>query len=265
MKLAIVLLALVCGAHSLTLPRLKAAFSSGDIIDGHEAQPGEAPFIVSLEFLGSHFCAGSIIDEDTILTAGHCLAYPASLINVKAGKHLRSDNVGVQSAKASRVIVHPLYDNGVGPNDIGLIKLATPFDLNTLRSGNPVGSVKLPNGQYSSAGDGVLYGWGMDRSSNLPNALQKLDTRIIEFAECKRELPGDAPIDPVNICSHHKGENLYEGACNGDSGGPLVTVTSAGVEQVGIVSWGYTPCATSTYPSVYTRVASYIDWINANK
>uniref|UniRef100_T1GPT7 Peptidase S1 domain-containing protein n=1 Tax=Megaselia scalaris TaxID=36166 RepID=T1GPT7_MEGSC len=107
MKVTILVLALACGAYSLTLPRLKAAFSKGDIIDGYEAQPGEAPFIVSLEFLGSHFCAGSIIDENTILTAGHCLGYPASLINVKAGSHWRSSSEGVQSANAARTIVHP--------------------------------------------------------------------------------------------------------------------------------------------------------------
>lgn len=265
MKLAVVLLALVCGAQSLTLPRLKAAFSSGDIIDGEEAQPGEAPFIVSLEFLGSHFCAASILNEKTLLTAGHCLAYPASLINVKAGKHLRSSNAGVQSAKVSSVIVHPLYNNNVGPNDIGIIKLATPLNLNTLKADNPVGSVKLASGQQSAAGNGILYGWGVDRSNDLPDALQRLDTRIIEYAECKRELPQGSPIDPVNICTHHKGSNPYEGACNGDSGGPLVKRTSSGeTELVGIVSWGYTPCATSKYPSVYTYVPAYLDWIEAN-
>lgn len=263
MKSAIVVLAFVCEACSLSLPRLRPAFSSGDIIDGEEAQHGEAPYIVSLEFLGSHFCAGSIIDEDTVLTAGHCLSYPASLINVLAGKHLRSSSVGVQKAKVLSTVVHPAYNNNVGPNDIGIIKLATPFNFNTLRAENPVGSVKLVSGQYSSVGDGILYGWGLDRSNNLPDALQRLKTRIIGYAECKQELPEAAPIDPVNICTHYKGTN--KGACNGDSGGPLVKRTANGVVLVGIVSWGYTPCTSSKYPSVYTSVASYSDWIKNNK
>uniref|UniRef100_T1GVP3 Peptidase S1 domain-containing protein n=1 Tax=Megaselia scalaris TaxID=36166 RepID=T1GVP3_MEGSC len=138
MKVAILVLALACGAYSLTLPRFKAAFSKGDIIDGYEAQP--------VKHLSFHFCAGSIIDESTILTAGHCLAYPASLINVKAGKHLRSSSDGVQSAKAARTIVHPKYNGDVGPNDIGLIKLATPLNLNIRAEGNPVGQINLASG-----------------------------------------------------------------------------------------------------------------------
>lgn len=261
MKLAVLVLMLVCGAHSLTLPR----FSSGDIIDGEEAQPGEAPFIASLEFLGSHYCAASIINENTLLTAGHCLPYPPSRITVKAGIHLRSNNDGVQSAQVSRTIVHPLYTWGVSPYDIGIIKLATPLNLNSLKTDHPVDRVRLGNAESSAAGDGILYGWGKDRSDNLPDALQKLDTRIIEYAECKRELPDNSPIDPVNICTHYKREeNPFEGVCSGDSGGPLVKRNSSGsVELVGIVSWGFLPCIFSTYPSVYTYVPAFSEWISS--
>lgn len=47
------------------------------------------------------------------------------------------------------------------------------------------------------------------------------------------------------------------------AGGPLVDITnSSKKELVGIVSWGI-PCAQG-YPDVYTRVYSYLDWINAN-
>ncbi|KAG8222285.1 hypothetical protein J437_LFUL003266 [Ladona fulva] len=42
----------------------------------------------------------------------------------------------------------------------------------------------------------------------------------------------------------------------GDSGGPLYVDN----KNVGIVSWGQ-PCAIKGYPTVYTRVAEYIDWI----
>ncbi|XP_076301537.1 trypsin Blo t 3-like [Lasioglossum baleicum] len=42
----------------------------------------------------------------------------------------------------------------------------------------------------------------------------------------------------------------------GDSGGPLMVHG----KLVGLVSWSY-HCADTVYPSVYTRVGSYIDWI----
>lgn len=266
MKVVFVLLALAVGAYSLKLPQLKAAFSKGDIIDGVEAQRGEAPFIVSLQYLSSHFCAGSVINERWVLTAAHCLIYNS--FSVVAGLHVRSDKTGVQTRKVAnnkQYIIHEKYGGGVGPNDIGLIYLTEPLDLNALKAGGaPVSAIKLPSGQYAAAGDGTLYGWGKNRAGSSPQTLHKLETRVIEYAECKKQLPSSAPIDPVNVCTHFKGDNKYEGACNGDSGGPLVKYTPFGVEQVGIVSWGYTPCHTSTYPSVYTSVASFKDWINTN-
>lgn len=53
------------------------------------------------------------------------------------------------------------------------------------------------------------------------------------------------------------------GACQGDSGGPLVDVSDpANKALVGIVSFGI-PCAKG-YPDVYTRVYSFLDWIERN-
>jgi secreted trypsin-like serine protease len=45
----------------------------------------------------------------------------------------------------------------------------------------------------------------------------------------------------------------------GDSGGPL-TVNG---ELTGLVSWAK-DCASTFYPTVYTRVACYLDWIEQN-
>lgn len=51
-------------------------------------------------------------------------------------------------------------------------------------------------------------------------------------------------------------------ACQGDSGGPLQTFSSPAIGTVlGVVSFGIS-CGTAL-PGVYTRVASYCDWIES--
>jgi len=52
-------------------------------------------------------------------------------------------------------------------------------------------------------------------------------------------------------------------SCQGDSGGPLVADTPAGTVEVGTVSYGGALCGLPSAPSVYSRVAASLDFINA--
>uniref|UniRef100_A0A1B0AT61 Lectizyme n=1 Tax=Glossina palpalis gambiensis TaxID=67801 RepID=A0A1B0AT61_9MUSC len=240
----------------------KPGFPAGRIINGHEAEKGEAPFIVSLKAGKGHFCGGSIIAENWVLTAGHCLIFDE--FEIVAGLHSRNDESDVQIRKVTgkhQQIVHEKYGGGVGPNDIGLIYVDKPFNLNALtRDGTAaVAKVNLPTGKYESTGKGKLYGWGLDNSGFSPNILNTLDVDIIGYEECKNALNSDDPLDPVNICSYTAGAT--DGACNGDSGGPMVRITPDGTELVGIVSWGYVPCTASALPSVYTWTSAFDKWI----
>ena len=263
MKFLLVLsLAVACASAASLDALVQPAFAQGRIINGQEAKNGEAPYIVSLQ-TSSHFCGGSIIDEHWVLTAAHCMVY--TNFEIVAGLHSRNDQSNVQVRKVNGkkfMIPHEKYGGGVGPYDIGLIYVAEPFDLNALtRDGvTPVAKIALPSGKYEQTGDGRLFGWGRDNSGNLPNVLQTLSVKVIGYAECKAALPSSSSLhETSNICSYNTGTT--DGACNGDSGGPLVRYTAGGVEQVGIVSWGYTPCATTKYPSVYTFTTTFKDWI----
>ena len=73
-----------------------------------------------------------------------------------------------------------------------------------------------------------------------------------------------ADIDPsLQLCA---GGEKHKDSCGGDSGGPLTyrKSTDQPYYQVGVVSYGPSKCGKDGIPGVYTRVASFTDWI-ANK
>lgn len=43
------------------------------IINGKKAKQGQFPYQVGITMDGQYFCGGSIISEDWVLTAGHCV------------------------------------------------------------------------------------------------------------------------------------------------------------------------------------------------
>lgn len=119
-----------------------------------------------------------------------------------------------------------------------------------------ISPVTLPEVNPEDGIDVLLAGWGtLENGGNVPNNLQFLNLRTISYEDCRARLSPN-PVYESQVCAF----TAYgQGACHGDSGGPLVNLRNT---LVGLVSWGI-PCG-SGYPDVYTRVYSFLDWINAN-
>jgi hypothetical protein len=61
-------------------------FPESPIVGGTTAQSGDFPYIVSIQQSGSHFCGGSLLNGNTVLTAAHCaVGQSASSIKIRAG------------------------------------------------------------------------------------------------------------------------------------------------------------------------------------
>lgn len=90
---------------------------------------------------------------------------------------------------------------------------------------------------------------------------------MVPLTECNRTLtdynrdrnePSLRGLSESQICAMNPNDN--SDACQGDSGGPLFIAEVNGVSTiVGIISFGIS-CGTQI-PAVYTRVASYTNWI----
>ncbi|XP_018372570.1 PREDICTED: chymotrypsin-1-like [Trachymyrmex cornetzi] len=220
------------------------------IVGGKDAPVGKFPYQVSLRKSGRHACGGSIINHYTILTAGHCLAnyrlMPDTLksLTIHAGTNQLSENGTVYKAK--QAIVHEAFNSSRLVNDIGLLILSTPIEYTKYIQPISLATTDIaPSGSYC-----ILSGWGRIRIGGIiPDKLQEIELTVYDQFKCQLI---QRRVRSNHICTlTRKGE----GACYGDSGGPLV---SNGV-QIGIVSFG-TPCARGR-PDVYTRVASFTEWI----
>ncbi|XP_054154683.1 trypsin Blo t 3-like [Oppia nitens] len=224
------------------------------IVGGSDASAGDAPHIVSLA-KSSHFCGGSILDAETVITAAHCIdGTSASSVKVRAGSLKHSS--GGQQVSVKTIRKHSQYNSYTIDYDIAILKLSTPLTLD----GQNVKGVQLPaNGELDNGQQVLIAGWGTTRAgaSTLPTNLQKVNVNIVERTTCNGNY-GSGSITQRMICAAVNGGG--KDACQGDSGGPL---TQGGV-LYGVVSWGRS-CALPDYPGVYSNVAALLDWITTNR
>ncbi|XP_030327457.1 trypsin I-P1-like [Strigops habroptila] len=216
------------------------------IVGGYTCKENSVPFQVSLN-IGYHFCGGSLITSQWVVSAAHC--YQSSM-QVLLGKHnLALTESTQQVIKASKIIRHSRFNSATLDNDIMLIKLSTPAQLN-----DAVQTVSLPTSCVSEGTTCVISGWGnlLSTSTLYPDTLQCLDAPVLSSKDCSRAYPGQITSNMICVGYLEGGKD----SCQGDSGGPV----ACNGQLQGIVSWGI-GCAQRGYPGVYTKVCNYVSWI----
>ncbi|XP_032542661.1 coagulation factor XI-like isoform X4 [Chiroxiphia lanceolata] len=242
----------VCMQHSARTIR---------IVGGTDSSPGEWPWQVSLHVKLSrqrHLCGGSIISNQWILTAAHCvtsLANPNSW-RVYAGILKQSEiNEDTPFFKVEEIIVHPQYKYAQAGYDIALMKLAKPMNFTDLQLPICLPSKEDANVFYT---DCWVIGWGYRKEKGrVQDILQKAPIPLMSTEECQARYRKRRIGDKVICAGYDEGGR---DACKGDSGGPLSCRHEEVWYLVGITSWGE-GCARPWQPGVYTKVAEYSDWI----
>lgn len=237
------------------------------IIGGKEAVVGSWPWHVGLYQKpwsdipslnhGSHYCAGTLIDNQTVITAAHCLGIPPSRMRVHLGAHLRSQKDNTERyVEAAYFCSYPSWRQG-NVFDIAIIRLSEVVQFTDY-----ISPVCLPAKKSEIEDNETPYvtGWGYTSAGwnrQPAEVLKQAAQRAITSAECVQMRPIANP-DSIVCTAHDHGSS-----CHGDSGGPLVVQRGKEWQLVGVVSGGPPVCGLKDWPMYYTKVAypDYFDWI----
>uniref|UniRef100_G1Q790 pancreatic elastase II n=1 Tax=Myotis lucifugus TaxID=59463 RepID=G1Q790_MYOLU len=264
---ALLLSALVAGALSCGLPTYLPHLPR--VVGGEDVRPNSWPWQVSLQFSYNgqwrHTCGGTLVAQNWVLTAAHCIS-SSRTYRVVVGRHsLSVDERGSLAVKVSKIVVHKDWNSSQlsKGNDIAMLKLASPVPLSDkiqLGCLPPAGKI-LPN-NYTC----YVTGWGrLQITAPTPQGPGKWtegELLVVDYATCSRSDWWGSSVKTNMICAG--GDGIIS-SCNGDSGGPLNCQKADGQWEVhGVVSFGSSlGCNYYHKPSVFTRVSNYIDWIHS--
>ena len=247
---------------------LKDAMKSSSRIVGGNDAPAPIPWQVHIHYKRYGFaCGGTILDEETILSAAHCmfpLSDPADYI---AAGIKREGSLEGQKIDVKDVIIHPQYNESRAvakfDNDIAILKLKEPLTFNA-----DVQPARLPDSTLNPEDKGTfatISGWGT--VSSLGPSSKDLKFAFVPILGVDKCVNLNSLYTPSNITSNMIcAGDLTDGgedSCQGDSGGPLIIPKSDSDDTVivyGVVSWG-DGCADQKGPGMYARVSNYNSWI----
>lgn len=253
------------------------------IVGGRDSQWGEFPWSVLIRetsLLGLFVktkCGGVLIDPKWVLTAAHCqpgmfgslsVVVGESELNMVAsggsGGTTTRPKAGSQQPqslvrKVKRMIVHRDYNPNNFDNDIALLELEYPYQIEP-----HVTPICLPEKQESFEGQQALVaGWGkLSFGGPVPNVLQVAKLPVIGHKQCQEMYHNSGHMKIISdsfLCAGYA--NGGQDSCEGDSGGPLQVQRADGRwTLVGTVSHGI-KCAEPNLPGIYIRTAAYLPWI----
>lgn len=241
---------------ALTLGLFFGAASSafaGDFIIGGTVVTASDPVASTTVLVtdGNFICTGSIIDQDMVVTAAHCVAAPADTLRIVFARDLNNSVSKSDVLPITGYLANPGWQGeasqGVDQHDIAVIHLN-----GTLPAGYKPAT--LLSAQASAAlkkGDATeLAGYGITNAQTQDGAgtLREVGVKILK------------QIGTTEVVLDQRSGH---GACHGDSGGPAFVKVGGQLQLWGVTNRGYPDNAPDdcVHYAVYTRIEAYADWI----
>jgi hypothetical protein len=260
-------------------------------ITGDWVEDFEHPFVAMVVFYDSNGdfvwrCSGSLIDEYTLLTAGHCTdaaddgaASARVYFQQDAGANydpeLEYDPVTGYPDDCAEgtygtlcMTSHELYNYGFAnfagfPNirDAGLVILDEPIYLSEYGV-LPEAGILDDLQTHRSTSDTVftVSGYGLSYKTQPQSPVPTLSYRVRLMAESKLVTVTSANTDGFNLQTRGNGDDLG-GTCSGDSGGPVFLGGFDSNLIVAVTSFGTNPLCRGTDFSYRVDQQEVLEWI----
>nr|AQM58435.1 venom s1 protease with cub domain 3 [Pristhesancus plagipennis] len=232
--------------------------SPARIVNGDNVEEGQYPWIVALKYQNQHWCGGSIITEEHILTAAHCTVNRLpEHFKVITGTINNTYTHHGQILTVKKIFEHEYVAGQLHLNDVAVMWLNEKIKFSPRVGRICLTPNKLPiTNQYIT-----VMGWGNlgeKAGWRSPQIMKRAHVRVMDYNTCSflwYRTFDTSKVDRVCVWAANRT------ACYGDSGGPLVwhDPETKRYIQVALVSFGR-GCGFDA-PQVNTNVAHFYPWI----
>nr|AUS82532.1 serine endopeptidase [Crotalus molossus] len=240
---------------NLLILQLSYAQKSPELVTGgDECNRNEHRFLVALYDPDRFLCGGTLLNEESVLTAAHC---DRRNMWIKLGMHSKTVPNEDEQTRVPKEKFFCLSTKNytLWDKDIMLIRLDSPVN-----NSEHITPLSLPSSPPSVGSVCRIMGWGTisPNKETYPNVPHCANINILDYEMCLAAYPEfGLPAASRTLCA-----GILEGgkdSCKGDSGGPLI----CNGEIQGILSWGNDVCGYILQPALYTRVFDHLDWIQS--
>lgn len=155
------------------------------IVGGRPTGINQYPWMARLVYNGQFHCGASLIAQDFVLTAAHCVRrLQRSKIRVILGDHdqfVTNETTAIMRA-VSAIIRHRNFDSNSYNHDIALLRLRKSVEFS-----RTIKPICLPLEKSDPAGVfGIVIGWGRtSEGGSLPGIVQQVKVPILTLQECR--------------------------------------------------------------------------------